>query len=316
MIIIKQSQSVKKYEYNPMPCIPKNHTVGELKKQLTLLLQKMDITSAQQHSRWLLEALLNRPYTEIITQLNQPLTAIQQQQITQWLRDYQQHKPIAYILQKTDFMGLTFQVTEDVLIPRNDSETMVEYTLSLLQEKAQHPRYRTQPLRLIELGIGSGAIIISLSRLAQLPKHVTMELIGTDKSAKALKIAKINAKTHQAYIDFMESDWFSDIKTNKPFDIIISNPPYVDKEELLPPSLTYEPDIALYAEENGMSEIKKIIGSFRPYLHTDGALIMEHGSMQGKSVRELLLTQNNHPKLTALTYQDRGHRDRFTVVKS
>ena len=174
--------------------------------------------------------------------------------------------PIAYLIGKKEFWSLDFEINPSVLVPRPETELLIENAIELLKDH--------ESPRILELGTGSGIISIVLYK-----ELVTPEITATDISDEALYVAKNNADRYQIKdINFLVSDWFSEIK-NKKYDLIISNPPYVDKtklsnEELF--NIDMEPDIALYSENNGTSDLEFIIQNSSIFLKHGGCLMLEH----------------------------------------
>jgi release factor glutamine methyltransferase len=197
------------------------------------------------------------------------------------LNDRQQGKPIAYITGKREFWSRDFQVTPDVLIPRPDTELLIELSLALIPT--------TQPCKIIDLGTGSGIIAITLA--AERP-HINVS--ATDISPTALHIAKLNAAKHKVeHIQFYQSNWFDDVPSGK-FDLIISNPPYLaeDDEHLQLGDLRFEPKTALIAAQHGLSDIKIIAETARNRLEIGGFLLVEHGYQQQEDVQSLFKALN------------------------
>ena len=178
--------------------------------------------------------------------------------------------PIAYLIGKKEFWSLDFEINPSVLVPRPETELLIENAIELLKDH--------ESPRILELGTGSGVVSIVLYK-----ELVTPEITATDISDEALYVAKNNADRYQIKdINFLVSDWFSEIK-NKKYDLIISNPPYVDKtklsnEELF--NIGMEPDIALYSENNGTSDLEFIIQNSSIFLRHGGFLMLEHGYNQ------------------------------------
>ena len=174
--------------------------------------------------------------------------------------------PIAYLIGKKEFWSLDFEINPSVLVPRPETELLIENAIELLKDH--------ESPRILELGTGSGIISIVLYK-----EMVTPEITATDICDEALYVAKNNADRHQIKdIDFLVSDWFSEIK-NKKYDLIISNPPYVDKTKLSNEELfgiDMEPDIALYSENNGTSDLESIIQKSSIFLKHGGCLMLEH----------------------------------------
>jgi release factor glutamine methyltransferase len=191
-------------------------------------------------------------------------------------RQRQQGKPIAYITGKREFWSRDFQVTPDVLIPRPDTELLIELSLALIPDN--------QPCKIIDLGTGSGIIAITLAA-----EHPHINISATDISPAALHIAKMNAAKHRAeHIQFYRSNWFDNIPVGK-FDLIVSNPPYLGEydEHLQQGDLRFEPKTALISAKNGLSDIKIIAETARNRLEIGGFLLVEHGYQQQEDVQRL-----------------------------
>ncbi len=195
------------------------------------------------------------------------------------LQQRQQGKPIAYITGKREFWSRDFQVSPDVLIPRSDTELLIELSLALIPAN--------QPCRTIDLGTGSGIIAITLA--AERP-HINVS--ATDISPTALHIAKMNAAKHKVeHIQFYQSNWFDSVPDGK-FDLIVSNPPYVaeDDEHLQQGDLRFEPLTALISAQHGLSDIKIIAETACNRLKTGGFLLVEHGYKQQEDLQSLFKT--------------------------
>lgn len=186
-------------------------------------------------------------------------------------------EPIAYLLGQREFFGLNFKVTPDVLIPRPDTELLVELALERTSKGSQ----------LLDLGTGSGAIAIAIAAQDQ-----QIKVSAADISPTALTIARFNATqllNTNTEIQFHLSDWYSAIPAQK-FHTIVSNPPYIVKDDihLSQGDLRFEPIDALTDHSDGLSAYRKIIKGAPAYLHSDGWLLMEHGYDQSDAVQALL----------------------------
>ena len=194
-----------------------------------------------------------------------------------------EHTPVSYLTNRKEFMSLDFYVDERVLIPRPETEQLVETVLTTKTEGAQ---------RLLELGTGSGVIATSLA--VQQPGW---EIVATDISEPALAVARKNAETHAcaAQIKFLSGDLFEPIEAmnsdeNTQFDWIVCNPPYIKKVErdtLSPDIRDYEPEIALFAGDDGLAVIRRLIVEAPKYLAPSGKLILEIGETQADNIRTL-----------------------------
>lgn len=191
--------------------------------------------------------------------------------------------PIAHILGERGFWSLDLIVTSDTLIPRPDTERLVELALEHIPEKADW--------KILDLGTGSGAIALSLAK-----ERPSCHFVATDRSITALEIAKLNAKkNHITNINFILSDWFSALTDEqRSFDIIVSNPPYIKENDphLNQGDVRFEPRSALTAGEDGLDDIRIIINSSQQYLSQNGVLLIEHGYDQAEAVCNLLKDAN------------------------
>ncbi|MDD4202721.1 MAG: peptide chain release factor N(5)-glutamine methyltransferase [Candidatus Omnitrophica bacterium] len=190
--------------------------------------------------------------------------------------------PEQYVTGKAYFMDFELKVTPDTLIPRPETEILVEKAVDLIKEKGS-----SKVVRICDIGTGSGNIAISLAYYLK-----SVEIIAIDISEKALLIAEENAKKIgvSKKISFVKSDVFSVLDKNYKFDLIISNPPYVAQchEHLLPPEVKAEPYNALLAGKDGMDVYKKICEDLKSYLKEDGIVMMEIGFDQSEKINTLL----------------------------
>lgn len=190
--------------------------------------------------------------------------------------------PIQYIIKEKEFMGLNFYVEEGVLIPRADTEIIVEYILEYIDKI-----YPQEEIKVLDIGIGSGAIGLSI---AYYKKNTFV--YGVDISPEALKIASINRDRFKLEnVKLLESDLFDKINKEEKFHIIVSNPPYIptgDIDKLQEEVKNYEPRIALDGGKEGMAFYRRIIPESREYLEEEGLLIFEIGYDQGKQVEAIM----------------------------
>lgn len=185
-------------------------------------------------------------------------------------------EPLAYILGEAHFWTLALKVTPAVLIPRPETELVVERALSHLHDTA------TQAL---DLGTGSGAIALAIAQERQRTR-----MLACDVSVDALQVARANAENlHLTNVELLQSNWFDTVPALL-FDVIVSNPPYIDihDADVQPQVRAHEPHVALFAADQGMASLNMIISSAPRYLSNGGWLIMEHGWQQAAKVRSLL----------------------------
>jgi len=221
--------------------------------------------------------VLNKNRTYLRTWPEKQLTQHQLNQFNQLLKQRQLGQPIAYIVGNREFWSRDFYVNPDVLIPRPDTETLIELCLQLVQHKPD--------AKLIDLGTGSGIIAITLA--AECPQ---LKITAVDSSLKALHTAKKNAQLNQTEnIRFIHSNWLNQV-SNESFDFIISNPPYIDPEDphLSLGDVRFEPTSALISPQQGLQDIIHISEQSQGYLNDEGYLIFEHGYNQKQSVHDIL----------------------------
>jgi len=197
-------------------------------------------------------------------------------------------QPVAYLLGKREFYGRTFRVTPDVLIPRPDTELLVEAALASMPggsglSPTCRPEGRPTPVRVLDLGTGSGCIAITLALEAP-----ASSVWAVDRSAAALAVARENAERLCARLCFLASDWFTALSGER-FDLIVANPPYVADADphLQQGDLRFEPRAALAAGNDGLDDLRAIVAGAPAHLSAGGSLLVEHGWEQGAVCREL-----------------------------
>ncbi|WP_334186678.1 peptide chain release factor N(5)-glutamine methyltransferase [Noviherbaspirillum sp.] len=214
---------------------------------------------------------------QLITRSELALTANEAEALRAALHRRIQGEPVAYITGEREFYGLAFAVTPDVLIPRPETELLVELALERLQPGS----------RVLDLGTGSGAIPVALAHA-----RPDLDVTAVDISKAALAVAERNARRHHANIAFAHSDWYSALP-GRTFDMIVANPPYIVKGDrhLSEGDLRFEPVDALTDHADGLSALRNIINGATRHLSSDGWLLMEHGYDQAEAVRSLLSAQ-------------------------
>ena len=206
-----------------------------------------------------------------------------------------QREPLSYILGEQEFWSLPFKVTPDVLIPRPETENMIEICLQVV--RGGNDEFRG---RILDLGTGSGVIAIVLAR--ELPRA---KVVALDISRPALLLARENSRTHLVSdrLSFVQSHWLAGISSRPAFDLVISNPPYVEHDVLpaLQPEISFEPRIALDGGSRGTEEIKRFAGEIFPVLNPGGWFFMEIGADQAEEV-ELIFAGNQFENINI--YED------------
>ncbi len=211
-----------------------------------------------------------------------------------------QGKPLQYITHNQEFMNLNFYVDENVLIPQPDTEILVLQTINIIKQ------YEKKYIKVLDLCTGSGAIAVSIANVF---KNQAVQVYASDISDKALEVAKKNAKTNDVHINFINSNMFENI--NEKFDIIVSNPPYIETETIgkLSKDVQQEPNIALDGGFDGLEFYKIIAIEYEKYLNDNGTLLLEIGYNQKQSVTELFRNRN------AECIKDLAQNDRVIIVK-
>lgn len=233
-----------------------------------------------------LDALENRILTghvlqlsriELITRSERLLTSAEATQLTAAFRRRLRGEPIAYIVGEREFFGLVMRVSPDVLIPRPDTELLVELALQHLPPQAA----------VLDMGTGSGAIAVAIAHA-----RPDIAMTALDVSEGALEVARDNARRHGAELRFLRSDWYGAFVASEEtrFDLIVSNPPYIvaGDRHLSEGDLRFEPVSALTDHADGLSALRIIAGGASDYLNAGGWLLMEHGYDQSEAVRAIL----------------------------
>ena len=225
----------------------------------------------------LLAHCLSQPRSHLKAWPEKPVSNTVCERFFDLIEQRQKQMPVAYLTGSREFWSRDFIVSPDVLIPRPDTECLIEQCLPLINGR---------PCQLLDLGTGSGVIAITLA--LECP---TTRIIATDASEAALALAKINADIHQVNnIQFLLSDWFGQVP-EQGFDIIVSNPPYIAPTDshLQQGDVQHEPKSALIAENHGLADIQEIAGQAGRYLKNRGHLLIEHGFQQQNEVQQIFI---------------------------
>lgn len=237
-------------------------------------LKEAQIGEAQLDARLLLEEVCGTDHNTLLCHGDREVSEAEEEQYRKALEQRADHVPLQHLLGYQDFMGLRFQVNEYVLIPRQDTEILVEEAM----------RYLHDGMRILDLCTGSGCILLSLLHYSN-----DCEGVGVDISQEALQIAAQNAELLGIRADFLKSDLYE--KVTGKFDLLVSNPPYIERKvipTLMEEVREYDPYIALDGGEDGLDFYRRIIGGAQDYLKRGGQILMEIGSGQAKAVSELL----------------------------
>jgi release factor glutamine methyltransferase len=260
-------------------------------------LKKGGVECARVDAEWLISYALDMKRMDLYLQFDKPLPEEELNKIRPLLSRRAKGEPVQYICGSTEFYGLPFEVGPGVLIPRPETELLVDHALKYIQEGDS----------VLDLCTGSGAIAISLA------KNKNIIITATDICDEALQFARKNAALNEVAVEFLSGDLFSPLQ-GRQFNMICSNPPYVTNGEASTMGrevLDFEPHKALFAGDDGFDILNKIATEAKSYLSDGGRVICEIGSIQGDACRDLFISQawNNVEIL-----QDYSKRDRYVTA--
>lgn len=289
-------------------------TVVDLLKTASGYLEDRGVDNARLNAEWLLAEVLHCRRLDLYVNYDRPLSSKELSLFREYLRRRARHEPLQYILGYTEFMGLKLEVTPHVLIPRPDTEILVESV-----EQTIWKSNPGEPVRVLDIGTGTGAIIIALTRRMK-DRKIPVEPYAMDICGKALDIAKRNARMHDCdEIRFFQGDVLNEeslMSYRHTFHVVVSNPPYLSAEEyaLLSPEVRqFEPCMALDGGEDGLMFYRKIADLTRNLLNpcaSLGMIFLETGYDQASSVKTIL---EHHGFKNIEFFKDYQHIDR--VVK-
>ncbi len=261
------------------------------------------ISTPKLKARLLLQYVLKKPRQYLIVYDNQKLTEKEEQDYLKYIELLKQGEPIEHITHQKEFMKLNFYVDENVLIPRQDTEVLVEEVMKIAK--------KIRAKKILDLCTGSGAIAVSLAKYLE-----NIQLTALDISGKALDIAIANAKNNhvQDKITFVESNLFQDLGQEK-YDMIVSNPPYIRRNELetLDREVKKEPRLALDGGEDGLDFYRKIVDRGYEYLKYGGYICLEIGYDQKEEVTQII--KNKKQYIDTYCKKDLYDNDRVIVTR-
>ncbi len=238
------------------------------------ILQKADINDSK-NDAWLLLAMACKiDHTYYYVHMDDEMSDEQTREYQSLLSKRSERIPLQYIVGEQEFMGLTFHVNSSVLIPRQDTETLVEEALKIIEPG----------MKVLDMCTGSGCIIISIIK-----NTTDVDGYACDISKQALNVAKENAKLNNVFVEFERSDLFE--KVTEQYDVIVSNPPYIRTSEiphLMPEVSVFEPHEALDGSEDGLEFYRRIVKDSRDHLKPGGRLLFEIGCDQGRQVASMM----------------------------
>ncbi len=259
------------------------NNIGKAWRKIRNDFAKANIDSAQLDARLLAEHAFKLNSLELATNANKQVTEQQLMRLGALAKRRLNGEPVARILGKKEFYGLEFKLNNKTLVPRPESELLVDICLEQIGQ--------SQNLKLLELGVGSGCVIISI-----LANNDNIVGLGTDISQKALEMAKSNARFHNVLerIRFLRGNWLEPLNTDKKFDFIISNPPYIETKEiahLAKEVKDFDPVLALDGGEDGLEPYRIIAKKAKNYLNDNGFVIVEFGIGQEGKIIEMFLAE-------------------------
>ena len=259
--------------------------------------------TSSDHAKMLLSSYLDVNPLELLTILDKEVDSDIEKLYKSSLEALKENKPIQYVIGNVNFYGLKFIVNKNVLIPRFETEELVEqvveYTKDLNKDK----------IKILDLGCGSGAIGLTLKSILK-----DSEVSLTDISKDALEVAKLNANNLNLDVTFIESDWFSNVKLEQ-YDIIVSNPPYIRTDEEIEEIVkNNEPSLALYGGVDGLDCYRKILANIKPYLNNKFLIAFEIGESQKEEIYDIV---NKYLKDIEITCKkDLYGRNRMIFVRN
>ncbi len=252
-------------------------------------------------ARLLLSILLNYNVLELNLHLNDKVDSEIEKKFKDAVVLLKQGKPLQYVLSNAPFYGHDFYVNKNVLIPRFDTEVLVDKAKDLIKEK-----YGNNPIKVLDLCTGSGCIGITLKLLNE-----NLIVTLSDISKEALEVAKINIDKYKLDIELIESDLFTNI--NDKYDVITCNPPYIaHEEEIMDLVKNNEPHLALYANDDGLYFYKKIFKEIKSYLNDKYLLFFELNSEKSDDIKNVALEYFNSEDISII--KDLGDRDRVLII--
>ena len=276
-------------------------TIREIKARTETFFTQKGVPNAKLDTDSLIAHSLGLKRLDLYLDMDRPLTEAQLSELRPLVKRRANREPLQYIVGITEFHGLTLKVDARALIPRHETEELVDLIIE---------RLTTAPRRILDLGTGSGALALALAT-----KYPEAEVVATDQSADALALAGENATALglSERIQFLAGGWFDPLPPGAPFDLIVANPPYLTEAEMgtaEPEVAVHEPATALVAGTDGLDDLRKILTAAKEYLAPRGLLALETGIAQHAVLKEAATTRG----LVGESLQDLSERPRFFFV--
>lgn len=278
-------------------------TIREIKERTETFFIEKGVPNAKLDTDSLIAHSLGIKRLDIYLDLDRPLTEAQLTDLRPLVKRRASREPLQYIVGNTEFYGLTLKVDSRALIPRHETEELVE----LIVERLKSP-----PKRILDLGTGSGAIALALAS-----KYLNAEVTASDQSGEAITLAKENAAALKLSnrVTFIEGTWLEPLAENARFDLIVSNPPYLTEAEMQtaePEVIGHEPHSALVSGQDGLDDLRLLFKSVSKHLAEGGLLAIETGIEQADAIKEMALEASLHGQ----SVEDLSERPRFFFASS
>ncbi len=271
---------------------------------LNKAIKRIELTELEtEAAKWLLMHVSNLTPAQFYLAFNEEVTPEVEARFMSGIERYLNYVPIQHIIGYQTFYGYDFIVNEDVLIPRRETEELVEQVLYYYDD-----HFQGQKIDLCDIGTGSGCIAITLSK-----EEPNLNVVAADISAKALVVAKQNNDKLGANVRFFEGDLLSPLKGMK-FDIIVSNPPYIpNQEDVAKIVKTHEPNIALFGGDTGLIFYERILKDAKNYLKDKGLIAFEHAYDKRQELYDL--AKHYYPQANIIQLKDLSGKDRMTLIE-
>ena len=273
-------------------------TIREIKERTEIFFQEKGVPSAKLDTDILIAHSLGIKRLDIYLDLDRPLTEAQLTDLRPLVKRRASREPLQYIIGNTEFYGITLKVDPRALIPRHETEELIELIVERLE---------TPPARILDLGTGNGAIALALAS-----KYSDAKVTATDQSEEAITLAKENADalSLSSRVTFMKGNWFEPLDEGARFDLIVSNPPYLTEAEMQtaePEVIDHEPRGALASGREGLDDLSLLLKSVPKHLAEGGLLALETGIGQAEVIKEMALEVS----LYGQSVEDLSKRPRF-----
>lgn len=290
-------------------------TILKLIEWTTEYFTKNNIPNPRLDSELLLAHVLNKKRIDLYLSFEKVVSEKDLALFKEYIQRRVKREPLQYITGVQEFYGIPIKVTPDVLIPRPETEILVEQALKLLSSDNDPASVQSCERTILDLCTGSGAIIAALAN--ELP---SAKLVGTDISAKALEVARLNTEKWKDRVTLLEGNLFEPLRSGDPasvraYDIVTANPPYIseaDKDNIQPEVKDFEPKEALFAGEDGLAIIKRIINDSPKFLKPNGYLVMEIGDKQVDDVKYMIANNGSYDKVDAV--KDYSGIERIIII--